>query len=132
MFNNFLWLVIILLLFSHCNNKSKRIEIENNKKETQTSINITNKSIAGLTPETFFKITIEINQISKKYKQIRHDDTEKIQENLKKMEQEIEAVYNKYKITADQFNKYGESHYKKLEEYLKNHPEVDESLRSKE
>ncbi len=126
-----IFLIIFALLLSlNCKNKKQRIEIDySNNKETILNNTSSKYSNQKLSPEIFFKITLEINSISKKYKNIQ-DDEKIIQSNLKKIENKIDKIYQKHNITKDKFNKFGEENYKGLESYLKAHPEIDQKLRS--
>ena len=44
---------------------------------------------------------------------------------MKKMKQEIQAVYSNYGITEDEFNKFGELNFREIELFLRDHPEIE-------
>lgn len=128
--------IIFLLFFTlfpfiNCKNKKSKIEKIELKQISETVHHTSTKySNTGLNSKFFFDITIQINNISKKYKKMKSDDSDKIQSNLNKMEEEMQNVYKKFNTSVEEFNKFGETHYKELESFLKENPEIDEELRS--
>ncbi len=131
-----LFLVITFLTAINCNRdkkniNGKRIEIENEyniKKEIIPSEEYENQK---LNPETFFKISIEINKLTQKYnKLISTVSNDKINSLLNELDLKIKKVYESFNTTESEFNNYSMKHYKELDEYLKKHPEIDKKLRN--
>ncbi len=124
-------LFFTLLFFINCKNKKNKIDKIELKQISETAHHTsTQYSNTRLNSKTFFDITIQINNISKKYKKMKSDDPDEIQSNLNKMEEEMQNVYKKFDTSVEEFNKFGETHYKELESFLKAHPEIDNELRS--
>ncbi len=84
----------------------------------------------SITPELFFKITIEINELTKKYKKLIGEDENKYEKLNTQMENEINNVYTKYNLTEEDINRFSENNYRDLESYLVHHPEIEKQLHS--
>ena len=122
------FLFLFLISTSQCKSKKQRIELKTpNEKHREPQTEFSNTRI---TPEIFFKITLDIDKIAKRYQQIDSESEESIKSNLERMGKEMTKVYKKYDITEDEFNQFGEKHYRQLEAYLEDHPEIDDRLRS--
>lgn len=127
-------IVSVFVLFFNCGKKSKKIELYN---EENSSINreimpenSANKSNEKLSPETFFKISIEINKLTKEYnKKLENLPETQINTLLKKLDSDIQNIYLKFNTSESEFNNYSLHNYKELDEYLRNHPEIDKEMR---
>lgn len=80
-----------------------------------------------LTPELFFRISIEVNRISRKYAPL-DAGRGAAATNGSAMEKKISAVYRNYNVTEEIFNAYSESHFRELENFLSRHPEIEGQL----
>lgn len=121
--------MITLLLFSGCKGKKEKIEIESIKGSGQTNLtDPTLYSDTKINPKLFFQITLEINTITAKYLQMQSEDPKIIELNMEKREKEIQNIYEKYSITEKEYQQFGQMHYRELEKFLEENPEVDEKL----
>ena len=123
-----IFFILFPLILLRCKSKKEKIELKQSKEKTIESL--TAYSNTKLTCEMFFKITLSINKITAKYQNINNEDQETINTMLEKREKEINDVYRKYEVTENEFSQFGETHYRKLESYLRKHPEIDEKLRN--
>ncbi len=123
---------IIFVLLCNCGKKEKKVKI---KEENFSNIISTiyteeiNES-QKLNPEKFFKISSEINKLTREYdKIIQASSTEDADKLIAELGRKINMIYKRYGITEEEFNQYSSAHYKKLEKYLEAHPEIEEKLR---
>ena len=123
----FIFFILLTLFFFHCKNKKEKIELKQSKKDFNEALTV--YSNTKLTPATFFKITLSINKITAKYKNMSNEDQDNIDALLEKRENEINEVYEKYEVSEDEFNQFGQTQYRELESYLRKHPQIDEQLR---
>ncbi len=123
----FILLILLPFLFIHCKNKKEKIELKQSKKDIDETLTV--YSNTKLTPASFFKITLSINKITAKYKNMSNEDQDNIDALLEKRENEINEVYEKYEVSEDEFTQFGQTHYRELESYLKKHPKIEEQLR---
>ncbi|MDD5067045.1 MAG: hypothetical protein PHF84_08355 [bacterium] len=117
-------LSMAVLLALHCGKQEGKISITGNGRTNEPSSSTGNSQ---LTPELFFKISIEMNYIAKKYRDDAASSTDAASGN---MEKEIKAVYKKYGLTEDQLNLYSENNYRELESFLNQHSEIENQLRA--
>jgi len=122
----YVFIILLLLCFAQCKNKKEKIELNHTEElSVEPVLEYTNTQ---LNPAVFFNITLELNKIISKYQNIINESTNAINSYIQKRETEINKIYEKYKVTEKEFNHYGETHYRELESYLRQHPEIDENL----
>ncbi len=120
-----------IILLNCSAEKHKKIEISGEKKDIKTEIIPSDiNSSKNLSADKFFKISIEINKITRDYNSKLHNlPDKKINLLLKKLDNDIKNIYLKFNTSESEFNNYSLYHYKELDEYLKKHPKVDEAMR---
>jgi hypothetical protein len=119
-------LFVVLLLFTQCDKQNQRHE--SNKTFNNSLTTNTDFSKNKLNPEKFLQISFKLNAISKKYQQNDDVDEASAKVIMEKMDQDIQGVYSNYGITEDEFNKFGELHFREIELYLRDHPEIEKKL----
>lgn len=125
----FIFIIFLIFIFN-CNKKERKVEVEEIAPQTEIVPQEVVDESTKLNPEKFFKINIEINNITKKYdKIIQTSSTEQVKKIIKELNLKIDAIYKKYQVTEEELSKYSETHYKELEKYLKSHPEIEKKLR---
>ena len=118
-------ILILITLILICTKKHK-VEI---KKEIENSNIITNKQTNYMTPQKFFEINIKISKITKKYNEmINKSSPEEAERLLNELNKMIGEIYNSYNTSEEEMNNYAERHYKEIDEYLKNHKELENEL----
>lgn len=123
-------IIIFLVCIFNCSKKERKVEVEDIVPEAGIVPRRMVDAKTNLNPEKFFKINIEINNITKKYDRIiQTSSTEQVEKIIKELDLKIDAIYKKYNVTEEMLSRYSETHYKELEEYLKSHPEIEKRLR---
>lgn len=115
---------------SQCKDKKRRFESTNfDEEETQSNqaIHLDFKN-SKITPKIFLKISMELNTMTLKYKKMDNENQTTAESNLRKMEEEAQNIYKKYKVTEEEFNDFGEKHYREIETYLKENPDIESKL----